>query len=146
MTPLSDLALSTLFLLFLMLFLLFGNSPALHRWLDRITGMARREGGTEGGKEPEEEPMGTNDRMKGFEAILFQQLALAGKKGLSPASLAATLHFDRPAVEEALASLENQGMIERGGLLGRKFHLSPRGRERAVQEGIIPQTRTGDLA
>jgi hypothetical protein len=145
MTPLSDLPLSTLFLLFLMLFLLIGNSPALHRWLDRITGMARREGGTEAEKEPEEEPMGENDRMKGFEAIIFQQLALAGEKGLSPATLAGALHFDRPPVEEALASLEIQGMIERGGLLGRRYHLSPKGRERAVQEGIIPQTRTGDI-
>jgi hypothetical protein len=145
MTPLSDLPLSALFLLFLMLFLLIGNSPAMHRWLDRITGMARREGGTEAGKEPEEEPMGVNDRMKGFEAIIFQQLALAGEKGLAPASLADALHFDRPAVEEALDSLEIQGMIERGGLLGRRFHLSPEGRERAIQEGIIPQTRVGDI-
>jgi hypothetical protein len=149
MTPFSDLPLSTLFLFFLMLFLLIGNSPALHRWLDRITGMARREGGSETEKEPEEEaeeaPMGMNDRMKGFEAIIFQQLALAGEKGLSPASLAGALHFDRPAVEEALAALETQGMIQRGGLLGRRFHLSPKGRERAVQEGIIPQTRTGDI-
>jgi hypothetical protein len=145
MTPLSDLSLSTLFLLFLMLFLLIGNSPAMHRWLDRITGMARREGGTEAEKEPEEEPMGANDRMKAFEAIIFQQLALAGEKGLSPASLADALHFDRPAVEEALDSLEIKGMIERGGLLGRRFHLSPEGRERAIQEGIIPQTRVGDI-
>jgi hypothetical protein len=36
-------------------------------------------------------------------------------------------------------------MIQQGGLLGRRFHLSPKGRERAVQEGIIPQTRTGDI-
>lgn len=145
MTPFPDLPLSTLFLLFLMLFLLIGNSPALHRWLDRITGMARREGGTEGEEEPEEEPMGVNDRMKAFEAIIFQQLALAGEKGLSPASLAGALHFDRPAVEEALDTLEIQGMVERGGLLGRRFHLSPKGRDRAVQEGIIPQTRAGDV-
>jgi hypothetical protein len=139
--PVTDYTISTLFLIFLMLFLLIGNSPALHRWLDRVTGMARREGEAAPGKEPGEAPGGMSQQAKDFGAIIFQQLALAGEKGLSPASLADNLHFDRPMVERALASMESQGMIERSGLLGRRFHLSQKGWDHAVQEGIIPHLR-----
>jgi hypothetical protein len=142
--PASDFTISTLFLIFLMLFLLIGNSPALHRWLDRVTGMARREGEAAPKKEPEEEPGGISQQAKDYEAIIFQQLALAGERGLSPASLADKLHFDKPVVEKALASLKRQGMIERSGLLGTRFHLSQKGREHAVQEGIIPRLRIGE--
>jgi hypothetical protein len=142
--PASDFTISTLFLIFLMLFLLIGNSPALHRWLDRVTGMARREGEAAPKKETEEEPGGMSQQAKDYEAIIFQQLALAGEKGLSPASLAGNLHFDKPMVEKALASMEAQGLVRRGGLLGRRFHLSERGREHAVQEGIIPRLRIGE--
>lgn len=139
----SDFTLSTLFLIFLLLFLLIGNSPALHRWLDRVTGMGGREGGAEPGKESGEAQGGRSQQAKDYEAIVFQQLALAGKKGLSPAGLASYLHFDPPMIEEALASMESRGMIRRGGLLGRRFHLSRKGREHAVQEGIIPRLRSG---
>lgn len=139
----SDFAFSTLFLIFLMLFLLIGNSPALHRWLDRVTGMGRREGEAEPGKEPGEAPGVVSQEAKDYEAIVFQQLALAGKKGLSPASLADNLHFDPPMIEEAIDSMKTRGMIERSGLLGRRFHLTQKGREHAVQEGIIPRLRSG---
>jgi hypothetical protein len=142
--PVSDYAISTLFLIFLMLFLLIGNSPALHRWLDRVTGAARREGEAAPEKEPGEAPGGMSQQTKDFEAIIFQQLALAGERGLSPASLADNLHFDKPMVEKALASLKRHGMIEQSGLLGRRFHLSEKGREQAVQEGIIPRLRIGE--
>lgn len=144
MNPLSDFAISTLFLIFLFLFLLIGNSPALHRWLDRITGMAKREGETAPQKEPGEAPDGMGQQTREYEAIIFEQLALAGKKGLSPAKLADNLHFDPPMVENALASLENQGMIRRVGLLGRRFHLTQKGREHAIREGIIPRLRIGE--
>jgi hypothetical protein len=143
--PLSDYAISTLFLIFLMLFLLIGNSPALHRWLDRVTGMARREGEAAPEKAPgEEAPGGMSRQVKDYEAIIFLQLALAGDKGLSPTGLSDNLHFDKPIVEKTLASMEAQGLVRRGGLLGRRFHLSERGREHAVQEGIIPRLRIGE--
>jgi hypothetical protein len=93
--PVSDYAISTLFLIFLMLFLLIGNSPALHRWLDRVTGMARREGEAAPEKAPgEEAPGGMSRQVKDYEAIIFLQLALAGDKGLSPTGLSDNLHFD----------------------------------------------------
>jgi len=138
----SDFVISTLFLVFLMLFLLIGNSPALHRWLDRVTGMGRRERKEEPKKERAGAPE-TSREAKDYESIIFQQLALSGEKGLSPASLAGHLHFGRPMVEKALGSLKAREMIERGGLLGNRFRLSPKGREHAVREGIIPLLRSG---
>jgi hypothetical protein len=138
---LSDLAISTLFLIFLMLFLLIGNSPALHRWLDRVLGMAGREGEAAPKKEPGEAPGGMRQQTKDYEAIIFQQLAFAGEKGLSPANLADSLHFSKPMIEKSLASMITRGTIERSGLLGRRFHLTRKGREHAIQEGIIPRLR-----
>ena len=142
MDQFSDYAISTLFLIFLMLFIVLGNSPALQRWLDRVTGATRREG--EGA--PERESRGEVDvrieQAREYESMIFEKLALAGEKGRSAASLADDLHFERSLVENALASMENGGTIRRGGLLGRKYVLSEKGREHAVQEGIIPSVRS----
>lgn len=142
MDQVTDFIISTLFLIFLLLFLVLGNSPALQRWLDRVTGASGQ--GGEGGPEREtrEEVGGRSSLAREYESMIFEKLALAGEKGRTAVSLAEDLHFERPLVEDALASMENRGIIRRGGLLGRKFVLSEKGREHAVQEGIIPSIRS----
>jgi len=153
--PSADLPMAIMFILFLMLFVAIGIYPAWKRTAVRLRNFLRtREQLLRPGvgplAEPEEEPEPSTFELRrqalqlnDFEIFVLRRLAQAGAGGLSSRQLQAELHFDPPLVRKTLDSLLERGLVQEAlpTLLGRRFHLSARGRDFAAGQGYLPEIR-----
>lgn len=148
---LSDLPIPTLFLYFLLMFVLIGLFPVFQRLISRIEkylrSLAEPEGAGSAGAEGELEGMFAEPQetpeLYDFEVIVLTRLARAGGKGLSLKYIADDLHLDPKVVENSLTSLCAKGLVQFAEtfVVGRFFYLSGKGREYSIQQGFIPAPR-----
>lgn len=154
----TDLPMSTLFILFLSLFVLIGLIPffqqiAARRRRSQGSSLKSKEASDAGAKDESGAIFGRPDEtleIYDFDVMVLRRLALAGRKGLSLKTIAGDLDIGPSVAVSALASLSQKGLVHSVPvyLVGNRFFLSKRGREYAIRQGLLPATRRsheGDL-
>lgn len=149
--PFSELPLSVLVTLFLVLFVLVGVYPALKRTADKIrqlrhTAARARQPLAVRREELHAELYAekTDGPLNDFEVLVLQRFARS-PKALSPKQVNAGLLFREENLHRALRMLRRRGLIRLTvtPLGGRRFNLSEAGRRYAMEQGYIVHLQEG---
>ena len=146
--PLSDLPLPTLFLFFMLIFVLIGLLPAGQKTVIKILKYLEKtyskpEEPATADPEIELKSMFANQhtaqQLNDFEFFVLRQLALAGIKGLSRKHIKDKLYLEPLIVKKTLRSLHSRGLIRfhRQYLLGKRYYLSEKGHEYSLEQGFV---------
>lgn len=145
--PLSDLPMSVLFLLFLLLFLLIGLYPAWRRTAVKIRRLFRGGGLGRGLEvddfEADQEilPDGQTSYapMSDFEVMVLRRIAQDAGRGVTRKQIDADLFLGKETVMEALRALMRRGLVDIvvSPLFSIKFYLSEQGRRYAIENEFI---------
>ena len=146
--PLSDLPMSILFLLFLIIFLLVGMYPAWKRVSSKIRRLLKAHGKDGAGEEDsydsqhvvEFDEQELDSQMSDFEIMVIRKLAQNDSKGLTRKQIDADLFLGKETVNSALQNLMRRGFVyvAISPLLRIRFYLSDQGRVYAFEHEFIP--------
>jgi hypothetical protein len=132
--------------LFLAAFVVLGLLPPfkkrLSKILDYLTHLGRPEmPGMDGEAAVQERFSAESSPMSDIEYFVFTRLAQGGKKGMTPAAVAKSLHMDRQLIRKALRSLRRKGFIHFAPdwKMAQRVTLSKQGQALAMAEGLIPK-------
>lgn len=149
--PLSDIPLSVLVALFLVVFVLIGIHPAIKRAMAKIRKMldeAAKSGDPfaslfEDAHTEIFSDYPTGEPLNDFEIIVLRRIAQTGGKALSRKQVNEPLLFDDAVLIRTLKSLNRRGMISVriSSLLGQRFVLNEAGRRYAIEQGYIVQVQ-----
>ena len=146
--PLTDLPMSSLFLLFLLIFLVLGNYPAWKKGAVKLRQFLENRKPSKKldpklfktvSRQRSSEPQASGRQLNSYETLVFRRLAQTEPKGLSRRQLSADLHLGGANIKEALSSLGRRGliMVSVTPLLSIRFSLSEKGRKYAHEQGIL---------
>ncbi len=132
--------------LFLAAFVLLGLLPhfnkRLSKVLDYFSQLSRPDKpGTEVAPMEPEHSSAVSSTMTDIEYFVFARLAQGGKKGMTPAAVAKSLHMDRQLIRKALRSLRRKGFLQVAPdwKMAQRVTLSKQGQTLAIAEGLIPK-------
>ncbi|HKL48475.1 MAG TPA: MarR family transcriptional regulator [Desulfuromonadales bacterium] len=137
--------------LFLLAFMIVALIPFFQKTISRIQYYIKKLSGRD---QPERVSIETGSEIKPaefsrsaqlgeYEYIVFRKIALAGNKGLSLKAIARGLHMSRQRIAKVLKSLVDKGLVgsARGLLFGRRYVLTRKGHNYALEQGFIVQVR-----
>jgi hypothetical protein len=132
--------------IFLAAFVVLGLLPPLKKRLSKILDYLSHLGqpdmpGIEGANAAQEHFSATSSPMTDIEYFVFTRLAQGGKKGMTPAAVAKSLHMDRQMIRKALLSLRRKGFLHFAPdwKMVQRVMLSKQGQALAMAEGLIPK-------
>jgi len=132
--------------IFLTAFVVLGLLPHLKKRfskvLDYLSNLGRPDMPGMGEEVPAQERFSaTSSPMTDIEYFVFTRLAQGGKKGMTPAAVAKSLHMDRQLIRTALRSLRRKGFIHFAPdwKMAQRVMLSKQGQSLAMAEGLIPK-------
>ncbi|MFO7982132.1 MAG: MarR family transcriptional regulator [Desulfuromonadales bacterium] len=137
--------------LFLLAFVFVALIPFFQKVISRIEYYIEELSGSD---QPERAPTETGSEIKPaefsgsaqlneYEYIVFRRVAMGGNKGLSLKAIARGLHMSQKRISKVLKSLVDKGLVgsAKGFLLGRRYVLTRKGHDYALQQGFIVQLR-----
>lgn len=145
--PLSKDALSELFSLFLVVFVLIGMQPTLQKGAAKLSKLLKKAADKKDKLAPSEKEVHAaifadhhaTYALNDFEIIVLQRLSRFGNKAASTRQINETLLFGDAVFHKTLRSLHRRGLITLrvSRLLGPRFKLSDSGRHYALEQGYL---------
>lgn len=137
--------------LFLLAFVFVAFIPFFQKIISRIEFYIKELSGTDQAERPSIETgseikpaeFSGSAQLDEYDYIVFRRVAMTGSRGLSLRAIARGLHMSRQRISKVLKSLVDKGLVgpAKGFLFGRRYALTRKGHDYALQQGFIVQLR-----